>query len=147
MSDDGRIELLHAELRSRGERMTVARKAIIDVLADASDHLTAEDVLEAVQAKHPEIHRATVYRTLDRFTELGITEHTHLGHGPAVYHLTDNLHQHLVCEHCGRVTEVPTSVFRSVQRRLQDDYGFVMRPLHFAIVGQCQRCSHARQSG
>jgi Fur family ferric uptake transcriptional regulator len=135
-----RVALLCDALRARGERLTPARRRVLEVLAASAEHVTADDVLDQVQRTNPEVHRATVYRTLDTLTRLGITEHTHLGHGPAVYHLVDDLHQHLVCEACGRVIEAPATLFRGVERRLRDDYGFTMRPLHFAIVGRCRRC-------
>jgi Fe2+ or Zn2+ uptake regulation protein len=136
-----RVDVLCEALRARGERLTPARRRVLEVLAAAADHVTADDVLDQVQRTNPEVHRATVYRTLDTLTRLGLTEHTHLGHGPAVYHLVDDLHQHLVCEACGRVIEAPATLFRGVERRLRDDYGFTMRPLHFAIVGRCRRCA------
>jgi Fe2+ or Zn2+ uptake regulation protein len=128
-------------LRDRGERMTIARRALLEVLAGAHGHLSAEEILAAVQRQHPEIHRATVYRTLETLDRLGIVEHTHLGHGPAAYHLADDVHQHLVCEACGAVVEVPSTLFRGIEQRLQRDYGFVMRPFHFAVVGRCRRCA------
>jgi Fur family ferric uptake transcriptional regulator len=131
---------LHDELRARGERITKARRAVLDVLADTDEHLTTEELLSAVNRAEPDVHRATVYRTVDRLAELGIVEHTHLGHGPAVYHLANDLHQHLVCESCGRITEVPMAILRGVERRLHDEYGFTMSPMHFSIVGRCQRC-------
>jgi Fe2+ or Zn2+ uptake regulation protein len=135
-----RVPRLLDELRDRGERMTIARRALLEVLVGAHDHLTAEEILAAVQRQHPEVHRATVYRTLETLDRLGIVEHTHLGHGPAAYHLADDVHQHLVCEVCGTVVEVPATLFRGVEQRLQRDYDFVMRPFHFAIVGRCVDC-------
>jgi Fur family ferric uptake transcriptional regulator len=140
---EGRADALCQLLRDRGERLTRARRAVLDALVSSGHHLTAEEICGRVQAGNPEVHRATIYRTLDTLTELGVTEHSHLGHGPAVYHLTDDLHQHIVCEACGAVTEVPTSLLRALGQRLQADYGFVMRPAHFAIVGQCRACAAA----
>ena len=136
-----RVDALCQLLRDRGERLTRARRAVIDALVGSAEHLTAEQICGQVQEAHPEVHRATIYRTLDTLTELGVTEHSHLGHGPAVYHLADELHQHVVCESCGDVTEVPTSLLRGRGRRLRNDSGFVMRPTHFAIVGQCRKCA------
>jgi Fe2+ or Zn2+ uptake regulation protein len=141
MTTEERMPRLLDELRDRGERMTIARRALLEVLADARSHLTADEILAEVQRQHPEVHRATVYRTLETLDRLGIVEHTHLGHGAAAYHLADDVHQHLVCEVCGAVVEVPATLFKDVEQRLQRDYGFVMRPFHFAIVGRCENCA------
>jgi len=135
----------HAEeildgLRAAGERVTVARRAVVESLVDADGHATAEALQARVQAEHPEVHMATIYRNLETLERLGVVEHTHLGHGPAVYHLADELHQHLVCESCGYVVEVPADLLRPVEEEVRDRYGFVMRPGHFAVVGRCADC-------
>ncbi len=133
-------ELLDA-LRRRGERLTTARYALLAALAQADEHLTADQLSVEVARTHPAVHRATIYRTLETLRRLGIVEHTHLGHGPAVYHLADDVHQHLVCEECGRVVEAPADLFAGVEDTLRHNFGFTMRANHFAIVGRCQECS------
>ncbi len=140
MGQDRLPELLEA-LRRRGERLTTARHALLSVLAGAGGHLTADQLWAEVARSNPAVHRATIYRTLETLRRLGIVEHTHLGHGPAVYHLADDVHQHLVCEECGWVVEAPADLFAGVEHTLRDDFGFSMRANHFAIVGRCRRCS------
>src|SRR5213078_577636 len=103
-----KAERIIDDLRRRGERITPARRAVIDELASAEGHLTADDLVDRVHATVPSAHRATIYRTMDTLERLGVVEHTHLGHGRAVYHLADDRHGHLVCEHCGAVVEVPS---------------------------------------
>ena len=65
----------------------------------------------------------------------------HLGHGRAVYHLADAVHPHLSCEHCGSVVEIPADMFGDLGQRLLDQYGFAIRPHHFALVGRCSACT------
>jgi Fe2+ or Zn2+ uptake regulation protein len=127
-----------AELRGKGYRITTARRAVLRALSGSGDHLTAEQVARAVHADSPDIDTSTVYRTLNLFEELGIVEHAHLGHGPAVYHL-GKTHQHLVCEVCGAVVDVPVSALDDLARELRDGYGFEIRPGHFALMGRCAR--------
>jgi Fe2+ or Zn2+ uptake regulation protein len=114
---------------------------VVSALLDADGHATAEGLQARVQAGHPEVHMATIYRNLETLERLGVVEHTHLGHGPAVYHLADELHQHLVCEVCGHVVEVPADLLRPVEEDVRSRYGFVMRPGHFAVVGRCASCA------
>ena len=136
-----RLDEILARIRAAGERVTVARSAVVSALLDADGHATAEELLASVQAAHPEVHVATIYRNLETLQRLGVVEHTHLGHGPAVHHLTDAVHQHLVCEVCGHVTEVPATLLRPVEDSVRATYGFVMRPGHFAVVGRCASCA------
>lgn len=145
--EDDRLPALLESLKSRGERVTTARQALLKALASAAGHLTADELSTQVGRTHPAIHRATIYRTLETLRRLGIVEHTHLGHGPAVYHLAEDVHQHLVCEECGWVAEAPATLFRGVERKLERDFGFVMRANHFAVVGRCRRCSVPNEEG
>jgi Fe2+ or Zn2+ uptake regulation protein len=128
-------------VRAAGERVTTARRAVVAALLEADGHATAEGLQARVQGEHPEVHMATIYRNLEALERLRVVEHTHLGHGPAVYHLADALHQHLVCEACGHVVEVPATLLRPVEEQVRATYGFVMRPGHFAVVGRCARCA------
>ncbi|MDQ6726900.1 MAG: transcriptional repressor [Actinomycetota bacterium] len=138
---DERIAELIESLRRRGERVTTARRALLGALAGADRHLSADELAAEVHRLHPDVHRATVYRSLDTLTQLGLVEHSHLGHGAAVYHLADDVHQHLVCEDCGAVIEVPPELFSDVAGDLRRRYGFEISSRHFALVGRCRSCA------
>ena len=142
-----RVESILDDLRSKHERVTPARRAVIEQLDRAAGHLTAEDLVQAVQRTEPSVHLATIYRTLDVLERAGVVEHTHLGHGRAVYHLADNRHAHLVCETCGCVVEVSSKLLATVERRAREEHGFELRPHHFALVGRCQECQTRKFSG
>jgi Fe2+ or Zn2+ uptake regulation protein len=132
-----------AELRERGVRVTTVRRAVIAVLAGEHAHQNADDLAVAVQAEHPDIHRSTIYRTLDSLEKLGVVDHVHLGHGRAVYHLAANPHHHLVCEECGKVVHAPADLFDPLAADVLDRYGFRVRPDHFAVLGRCAECASA----
>ena len=138
--DVARLERILASLRSDGGRVTTARRALVAALVEADAHVTADDLAAVVQAAHPEVHLSTVYRTLDALEQRGVVDHVHLGHGRAVYHLADEPHQHLVCESCGAVVEVPDSLFDELSSTLRQGYGFSIRPKHFAVLGRCASC-------
>ena len=141
MADAGRRRLaLLARLRHEGARVTACRVAVLDALLEADAHLTAEQIAESARVAAPDVHRSTVYRALDALEQLGMVDHVHLGHGPAVYHLADEAHQHLVCEACGDVVEVPDGLFEDLAARLRRRYGFAIRPNHFAVLGRCRAC-------
>lgn len=139
--DGARIDDLLGRVRAAGGRLTSARRALIGALVASPDHMTADALVESVQETHPDVHRSTIYRGLDALEQLGLVGHTHLGHGPAVYHLADEQHHHLVCEACGAVIEVDDSLFEELRGRLQDEHGFAIRPHHFAVPGRCRACA------
>ena len=119
-----RAERILELLRSRGGRVTAARRAIVTALLESANHVTADDLTAAVQRAHPDVHESTIYRCLDALEELEVVDHVHLGHGRAVYHLADERHQHLVCSACGAVVEVPDEVFDELTARLEAEFGF-----------------------
>ena len=141
-ADDVRSERILELLRQGGGRVTVARRAVLAALLDGTRrHLSAEEVAAAVRAENPAVHLSTVYRTLDALERLGVVTHVHLGHGRAIYHLTDELHHHAVCEDCGDVLQLPDTIFGDVEATLRRSWGFALDAHHFALVGRCAACT------
>lgn len=126
--------------------MTTSRRAIVDALLDAGGHVSADELARRVQAGHPDVHQSTVYRTLETLAELGVVEHVHFPHGPAVFDLTDMPHHHLVCSDCGSVVEIPTSALAPLADKVEQDHGFAIDTQHFALSGLCANCRAARDA-
>lgn len=107
-----------------------------------SEHLTAADILEAVDNRSDgDLDMATVYRTLDVLEQSGAIKHGHIGHGPTVYHLAYEAdHQHLVCSSCGSTVSIPTRDIRSFIDKITEQTGFVPQVEHFALSGLCADC-------
>lgn len=139
----GRLASLLELLRENRVRVTVARRAILESLVELGPHVTAEELAGHVQARYPEVHESTVYRTLDRLTSLGVVEHVHLGHGRAVFHVAGGDHQHLHCDVCGTVVEAPDELFAGVVQAVDERYGFELDLDHFALGGRCRECRAA----
>jgi Fe2+ or Zn2+ uptake regulation protein len=138
------IDDILERLSKAGRRRTAPRQAIVERLVGARGHVTAEELAADVQARFPSVNISTVYRTLDTLEDLGIVDHVHLGHGRAIYHLTDDDHQHLVCEVCETVQEIPISKLRPLFRTIEREHGFEVDRRHFAIVGVCSDCRRTR---
>ena len=134
-------EPILALLRAQGGRVTTCRRTILETFLGIGGHVTAETLTARVQTAQPDVHESTVYRFLDELERLGVVDHVHLGHGPAVYHLSSDAHHHLVCDRCGTVVEVPDDVFAALRTTLHADFGFSLEPRHFAVTGRCAGCS------
>src|SRR5437764_10405686 len=105
-------------LRASGGRITSTCRALVNALFEHGGHPTAEDLAAVVQARHPDVAQSTIYRILDDLEDLGEVQHTHLGHGPAVYHLAEAAHPHLVCEEAGLARELTPATLTRRCRRL-----------------------------
>ncbi len=127
-------------LAAAGGRRTSARQVIVQAVLAAKGHVTADELASDIHRRFPSINISTVYRTLEALEEIGVIDHVHLGHGRAVYHLADEEHQHLVCERCEAVIELPASKLRPLLRAIERDHNFEVDRRHFAIVGLCEKC-------
>jgi Fe2+ or Zn2+ uptake regulation protein len=141
---DVTVEDLVEDLRTRGHRVTTARRAVLAELIDAGDgHLGAEDLAARINARHPDVHLSTVYRTLDALCEAGLIAEARLDDHPATYHLAGDVHHHAVCTDCGATINLPAQTFDQLARRLVRDHGFHADPHHLTIAGRCQHCFDA----
>lgn len=135
------IEDVLALVRARGGRVTTARRQLLGALFASAAHRTAEGLAAEVQSRVPDIHLSTIYRNLDELERLGVIVHTHLGHGPATYHLASSAHGHLVCESCGVALEAPDELFAALSREALSRFGFNIDARHFSVLGRCRDCS------
>ena len=129
-----------ALVRQGGGRVTTSRRLLVEALFSSEDHLTAEDLTAVVQRRAPDVATSTIYRNLDELEKLGVVVHSHLGHGPATYHLASTAHGHLVCEECGAMFEASTALFSGLSRSAMTRFGFRIDPHHFAVIGRCEAC-------
>lgn len=130
-----------AAVQQGGGRLTSARRAIIDAFLASGGHVTAEGLVDAVRDEQPDIAVSTVYRTMDVLESAGLVEHLHLGHGPAVYHLAEHDHRHLVCQDCDRVIDIDRDEFAELVTLVRRRFGFVLDARHFALPGRCAECA------
>ena len=128
------------ELRDKGLRLTPQRELVLAAVR-ALEHATPEEVAEKVKLTHPGINLSTVYRNLETLENVGLVQHSHLGHGGVRHHAsTEEIHAHLNCESCGTIIEVPIDATASFTQSLLDGYGFHTDLAHLAIAGRCESC-------
>ncbi|MCK5065612.1 MAG: transcriptional repressor [Candidatus Fermentibacteraceae bacterium] len=129
------------KLRESGYRITPQREMIIQIIAHSGRHMTAEEIFEQLREKTDSINIATVYRTLELLVENGLASRSDLGEGNIAYATGEHgAHIHLVCRHCGSVTEVNDVDIDSLLARISEKHDFDCRPGHFAINGICEKC-------
>jgi len=128
-------------VRASGKRLTIQRRLVLEAVQRARHHVTAEEIATRVRARYPQIDPSTVYRNLEALEELGYVIHTHLDDRVTRWHRADSHpHGHLVCQVCGRETEVRPVTLAGMAKRIRDAYAFEPDLAHSAIVGICRRC-------
>ena len=133
-----------AALRATGERVTQLRSAVLAVLAERADHLSADQIAGALETGDRPVHRATVYRTLERLAEVGVAASMTVAGGPTLYHLAatpgGHPHLHARCRECGAVSVLPRTALDETQR-VAASAGFRLDAMHSTLVGECDACA------
>lgn len=133
-------------LRARGYRLTPQRQLVLDAVAELQ-HTTPEQLHQHLQAQHRAVNLATVYRTLDLLSDLGLVGHSQIGQGAPTYHLIDHAdHLHLVCRECSGVSQAPLALAAELRDRIREEYGFDADLGHLTVLGYCDRCRAAQSS-
>jgi Fur family ferric uptake transcriptional regulator len=127
--------------RQHGVRMTRQRVAILQALCELGGHASADSIYEQTTLHQRDVDRSTVYRTLERFSDLRILSRTDLGRGCGEYEVvTDQPHHHLVCQGCGQVFDLDHAYLAASAEAIRGDFGFEPIFDHFAIFGWCREC-------
>src|SRR5215467_14280106 len=97
---------LSAVLRERGQRVTSQRLVMNRALQELGTHVTAEEVLDSVADRLPNVSLPTVYSTLELFEDLGLVRRIGVRHGALLYDPRPEPHDHMVCDRCGKVEDL-----------------------------------------
>lgn len=133
-------EVLAEKLRCAGYRVTPSRRAVLDVLAQEGKHLNPNQVLDQAKAIHAGIGRATVYRTLDLLTQLGIVRPIYVGEDGPIYIHAEGGHHHLVCTCCGQIVDFERCSAGEMAQELSERFGFDINSHLLEFYGLCPDC-------
>ncbi len=116
------------ELRRAGLKVTLPRVKILQILemTEASEqHMSAEQVYDALRDAGEDVGLATVYRVLTQFETAGLVTRHHFETGHSVFELAKgDHHDHMVCLDTGEVVEFHDSVIEERQRKIAQEHGF-----------------------
>lgn len=93
------------ELIKHGLKVTPQRIAVLDALKAINGHPTADNVIEFIRKNHPHISAGTIYKTLETFTEKGLTKKVKTAKDLMRYELAAQLHHHLYCINSDRIED------------------------------------------
>jgi Fur family ferric uptake transcriptional regulator len=131
-------------LDSAGLRKTDARRTVATLIAERDGPFTAADLLADARRQRLGIGRATVFRALDAFNELNVVERIDMPNGDHAYVGCEPVHHHhVVCEQCGRTTEVDDGGIREIVRSIERQTGYRIDQHRLELFGRCPACATA----
>lgn len=99
-------------MRAHGITPTRQRVEIAYVLFERAQHLSADQILEAVNARHAEASKATVYNSLKRFLERGLIRELIVDASKVYYDPNTAPHHHFYNVDTGELTDFPAEGVR-----------------------------------
>lgn len=141
------INSLRRALAAKGYRNTPQRESVLRAVLEAEkkeEHMTVEEVFQRARRHCADIGLATVYRTLQLLTELGLVERSYLAGDIVRYELAHedepHCHHHMLCTECGSITEVRQDLLAAIERMLKTRYDFEVTGHTVSFSGICAEC-------
>ena len=137
------MEKLKERIKDKKYKLTTQRQIILQTFIEAEEkHLSAEDVYILVKKNNPDIGLATIYRTLDLFTELDLVKR--LDYGRNRYELNSDelshFHHHLICVKCGCVKEFEDDMLETLESIIAKKLNFHTTDHQLKVYGFCGEC-------
>ena len=146
------MEDLRKRLQERQHKMTPQRQIVLQIFLDRpGEHLSAEDVHGILRNNHSEIGLATVYRSLELLSGLGILQKMEFGDGCSRYEVntTDpsaHHHHHLICNGCGKVIEFEDDLLEELEQDISRKSGFKIIDHQVKFFGYCKECQDSGEN-
>lgn len=130
-------------LRNAGYKLTQARLTVLDILEAEHGHITSSDILEKVEEINPSIGRASIFRTLDLLTQLGIIRPTYISTSltPAYVMMHEGHHHHVICTNCNRVLEFDDCGLETLTQTLEKTLNVKISGHLLEFYGVCASCT------
>ena len=128
-------------LADAGIRSTEPRRTVAELIAGRSGHFTARELVDDAANRRLGIGRATIFRALELFADLGLVERLDLPTGEHAYVACEPAHHHhVVCSRCGRATEVTDLGMARVARAVARRTGYRIERHRLELFGVCPDC-------
>lgn len=128
-------------LKREGMKSTRHRNAILLLLEQSEDPMTAEELYILLKEKTASINLSTVYRTLDTFASKNLVIKSTMEDGKARYELNQHEHKHhLFCVGCHKVISIEDCPMGELQESLKRKIDFEVTGHKLEIYGYCHNC-------
>ena len=120
--------------------LTKQRQAVLQVIRESDEHLTANEVFERARQLLPGIAFATVYNSLRYLKNEGLIGEVRFGADCTRYDRTLKRHDHAICNDCGKLVDlelkIPDELIKEAAKRSKYEPGSV----EVTLRGLCPEC-------
>jgi Fur family transcriptional regulator, ferric uptake regulator len=128
-------------------RCTQGRTALLKILLRAKQALSQEQIAEKLAVREQQLDKATIYRALECFVEVGLVHRAYQQDRVWYYELSHRCsekqcHPHFNCTACGKTFCLPNAkvpLAKGIKR------GFVLQRQKVRLEGLCPKCNEVRK--
>jgi Fur family peroxide stress response transcriptional regulator len=120
--------------------LTRQREAVLRVIRESENHLTASEIFEAARKRLPSISYATVYNSLKYLKDVGLIHEISFGNGASRYDRETERHDHALCTSCGKLVDFDLTVTNDLVRAAVRKTRFKPETIHLTLRGLCPDC-------
>lgn len=139
---DNKLQTWTTSLQQSGYRVTPARRAVVEILAQSQKALDAQMIFDMARQIHPNLGLMTVYRTLEKLEELNLAQRVHQPGGCHAYVAAPTGHQHiLLCLRCNRVEYFSGDNLDAWFHQIGADNQYQITDHWLQLFGLCHECA------
>ena len=124
-----------------GLGFTKQRRAVLSVIRECDEHLTANEVFENARRLLPGISFATVYNSLRYLKNEGLIGEIRFGMDATRYDRNLTRHDHAICNNCGKLVDLDLPIPHGLLEEAAELSKFKTESIEFTLRGLCPECS------
>jgi Fe2+ or Zn2+ uptake regulation protein len=132
---------------TRGPRLPKNYALVLEIVRKQGHgvHTTLHDIFNSARRLNPGIGHTTVYRALQRLTDIGlIAEVAVPGTASTLFEPTAPAHGHFLCKECGKVSDLDFTLRPATLRKLSEQHDLTIDDASIVLRGTCSDCAPRR---
>jgi len=141
-----RLNQVVEQLKIQGYRLTPQRMAVLKILLESGEHLSAEEIHTRLTPQFPMTSLATIYKTVGVLKEMGEVLELSFGREGSLYDgKRPYPHPHLICVRCRAVLDPEVDLLDGISLELSRTTGYQLLSQRLEFYGICPTCQAAEQ--
>lgn len=120
--------------------ITKQRQAVLQVIRDSEEHLTANEVFDHARRLLPGISFATVYNSLRFLKQEGLIGEVRFGTDATRFDRKLHRHDHAICNACGKLIDIDLPVPDELLKKGERLSKFKADSIEVVLRGICPDC-------